>query len=77
MCLPGKEKGGPLNFSENKMKNTPALPTLPQLKTYLTLPVSELIDQTISIVMRISFLIKTIKPYNLIVCTKMVFHQNS
>ena len=26
MCLPGKKKGGPQNFSEKKMKNTPTLP---------------------------------------------------
>ena len=47
--------------NDEKYPNTPALP--PQLKTYLTLPLSELTDQIIPIVMRISFLIKTIKPY--------------
>ena len=50
--------------NDEKNPNTPAPPPPPpQLKTYLTLPLSELTDQTIPIVMRISFLIKTIKPY--------------
>ena len=66
MCLPGKEKGRAMKFfrkNDEKYPNTLALPPPPQLKTYLTLPLSELTDQTIPIVMRISFLIKTIKSY--------------